>query len=348
MSFLPLALLLAAQTPTAQVVAIPDAKIQMVVAAPMSPKVVDDFDLKQATERTGCITHQVWWSEFAGCLFTLTYFLFMEGKPPLVTPQQQAANMWDMGQRLKEMYKDDPEMNDKFERKFRNRVVSQRKLGVFDAWLDVHNDEATGSLRKYLAWGTVREHWVVEAIGKNSEKTSKLMDLVFDSIQVGEVPAKVLDETKLTPQKVPGMEVGISAPAVFMMFARPAASSSRPGGKGLNAHLNLGFDGNIFLAQDKYDDKVVTDTQARSERFLKAMDMPGYEIKAAKIVPHTVGSLQGHLLRMEYVGEGTPMYGLSLSLTKPGLDLVVHINFSKARGGKARADAVFATLRPSG
>lgn len=347
---LPLLLLIAtfpAQNPP--LVYVPGARLKMVLPANLTPVLRSAEDVKSDEERYGTLLRNRWSLENRYGLFHVSHWRYPSGTVQKRTTRQIAEELFEISRDLAEQL--DRTGSDKgftatHLKKFTNRKVTELKVGPYTAYLDSHQDLLTKSWRRYLAWGDQKEQWQVELVG-NSEipAVERMLELVLQSVSVDPVGTIEAQAAPLISQSIPSLEATISAPGVFDVMSRPGASTNRPGGKGLSATMSFRDDYVVHIAQDKYADENVADTLRQASRLLQAMDMPGYEVKASKIIPVELGRLKGHVLRMEYVQDDIPMYGISACFARPGYDLVVHINIAKSLGGKEKADQILASLK---
>lgn len=346
-----LLLLAGAPLQTAPTVYIPTAGMRVVMPANLTPVLRTADEVKDDQERYGTLLRDRWSLENRYGLFHVSHWRYPSGTAPKRTVRQIAEELYETSRDLAEQLDrtgTDKEFMARHLKKFTNRTVTERKVGFYTGFLDSHEDTLTKSHRRYLAWGDEKKQWQVELVARGEPaRIDRLLDLILQSVAVGPVSAEEAKAAPLLAQTVPTLEATISAPGVFDVMTRPAASTSRPGVSGLSATMSLRDDYVVHIAQDKYADDKVSDTQSQASRLLRAMDMPGYEVKASKIVPIELGPLKGHVLRMDYVQDDAPMYGISACFARPGYELVVHINIAKGLGGRAKADEILATLKGS-
>lgn len=336
-------------TPVKSVVYIPDAKFQIVYPFPLVPRPLDAQTIQSRKSREGGTTFRYWEVEVPVGFCFLSYTSFTPAEPAKQTNRQRAETLFtlskDMADSMETISKDG-EWKKRHEQKFVNRKVTERKIGPYTAVVDAHDDLLSKSTRRSVAWGDDKEQWFLElSLDTDRESMKTVIDQIVDSIAVMKLTGPQAKDLPVYEQELPKMDMKISAPGVFGMFHRPAISSSRPGGLGTVAHLSMADGYNVSIYHDKYTDQDKANTESVANKLLEGMKLPGLEVKASKVQPHKVGSLTGHALRVDYVENGRAMYGISAALTKPGLDVILHIQISKEAGGKEEADTLFNSLK---
>lgn len=335
------------QTQQARIVYIPSAKLKLVLPLNLDPALISSADKEVAQQEYGTPLYSRWEGESGVGYFSVCHWTYPSGYAPKKTTRQIAETMFEISRHLAEtLGANDPEYAAKHQKKFVNRTVTEMKLGSYSGFVDAHDDSLTGSTRKFLAWGDEKNQWRVELIGKIANlnpKIKSLLDLIQQSVSVDPVTVEEAKAAPLFPQTLSKMGLTISAPGVFELYQRPPASRTR-NGIAYSATMALRHDYDVHIADDIYIDQVVSDTAATAKRLLDAMAMPGFEVKASKIVPINAGSLKGHALKMDYVDNGDRMYGISACFAKAGQDVIVHINISPAYGGKAKAEEILASF----
>lgn len=335
------------QAQSARIVYIPSAKMKLVLPLNLDPDFMSSAEKQEAQKESGTPLYSRWEGETGVGFFSVSHWAFPSGYAPKMTTRQLAESMFETSRRMADMLgANDPDYKARHEKKFVNRTVTELKVGTYSGYVDAHEDTLTGSARRFVAWGDEKNQWQVELVGKNANlnpKVKSLLELIQQSISVDPVSVEEAKAARLLPQNLPKMDLTISAPGVFELYERPPASRNRTG-LAYSATMNLRHDYSVHFADDHYDDQLVSDTSATAKRFLDAMAMPGFELKASKIVPISVGSLKGHALKMDYLDNGDRIYGISACFAKPGRDVIVHINIGHGYGGKTKAEEIFGTL----
>lgn len=349
-----LAAVLAQTTPAPQLpfVYVPDARLKMVYPVQLDPVAFTDAMYKAKVAKNGGVRHMEWGVELnAGHCF-LHYGKFTPEAKPKHTVKELAEMMYTTSLDLaKGMVSIDPKGDwmQIHEKKFSNRQVTERKIGGFTAVVDAHEDQLAKTMRRMIAWGDDKEQWVLElSLDGSSAAMKEVLEKIVESVSVAKLTPAQAKELKDQEQVLPGIGVKISTPGVFGMYRRPNAEANRPAKDGLTASMSLTAGYDVTVISDTYGDQVKSDTAKFADRLLALAPVAGVTtVKASKITPHTLGSFSGHLLRMDLVDHGSPAYQISLVLTKPGADLIVHIQISKEMGGREKADAILASLKES-
>jgi len=348
MTALLLALLTQTQgTATTQVpmIYVPDARFKMVYPVQLHPVALTEAMKKSKIARQGGTIHMEWSVEVVAGHCILHYSKFTDAAPAKLTTKQNAEWMYeaslDLAKSMMSINKEGDWMQ-MHEKKFTNRTVTERKIGSFDGYVDAHEDTLAKTFRRMISWGDNKEQWMLElSLDNTGESMKAILDRMVDSVGEAKLtPAQVKDLPD-HEQKLPGTGVKISAPGIFGIYKRPNVDSARPTKEGLTANLNLTSGYSITVISDRYGDEIKSDTAKTADKLLAATP----DVKASKVQPFSLGSWSGQTLRMDLTDAGAPAYMISAILTRPGTDLIVHIQVSKELGGKEKAESILATLK---
>lgn len=329
---------------------IPTALFEMIYPVQLEPVLATEQLVKARKDSEGGVSHLQWGIKVNSGMSILHYTKFADGNPPKQTLRQRAESMFNISKDFAEgMLKIDAkgDWNKIHEDKFSSRVVSDRKFGTYDGVIDAHEDLRAKTIRRIVAWGDAKEQWVLElSIDNTSASMKDVLAKLIDSVKIKKLAPEEAKSMPMTSQVLTGMDLKIAAPGAFAMFTRPMIDSARPAKRGVTANLPVvdGFD--VYIVQDAYGDEVKSNTEAVVNKLLARMKLPGLDVKASKITPMTMSTYSGHALRTDYVQNGVAMYGVSAVLTKAGADLIVHVQIRKDLGGKEKADAILASLKP--
>ncbi len=325
---------------------IPKAKTQILFTQKLVPRVMDAETQKGLMEKPNAETLNMWEGVASAANCSLYHYTYSPTKRPKLTVKEMAEGFYLLSKEIYAGFKDDPEMTEKFNRKFANRTVTAVRVGSYEGYLDSHEDLGLNQSRRILAWGDQNDQWVFELRGdKRASGIESALKLIVEYVKPIEQPLSKLAKGDLETHLLYDIGYVIDVPAAFWGRAS-APDSSRKAIKNQWYSLSLGNDMSLDLHYDAYDDQKLPNIDADLNYMVSSFKQIGRTIKGQASEPVKIGDLSGKITFVTYT-EGGKGYAFAwLSVAKPGHSLFCNFKASDAAGGKAKIQAIIKSLKP--
>lgn len=325
---------------------IPKAKTQILFTRKLTPRVMNPETQQGLMEKAGAETLSLWEGAASAANCSLYHYTYSSSKRPKQTVRQMAEGFFQLSSEIYAGFKDDPEMTEKFKRKFANRTVTAFQVGSYEGYLDSHEDLGMNQYRRILAWGDQKEQWVFELRGDNrASGMDGALKTLLAYVKPLEPNLITLAKGDLETHLLYDLGYVIDVPAAFWGRAS-APESGRKAIKNEWYSLSLGDDLSVDLHYDAYEDQKQPNIDADLNYVVNAFRQVGRTIKGQASEPVKIGDLSGKITFVTYT-EGGKGYAFAwLSVAKPGHSLFCNFKASDAVGGKAKIQAIIKSLKP--